>query len=263
MRHDIGLAEDDATDTLAHVGEAHREALDIGDHGRRVIARCARRSIRDLWIQDAFSFAFAGFAFGAGLIGTAAAAMSTPARDAAFAPSPAAIPATSGPGTLPFCGDFDMRIARDGTWFYHGSPIGRKPLVKLFASVLRRETDGSYWLVTPFERGRIAVDDAPFLAVELTVEGSGSDQILVLRTNLDETVAIAPERPLRVAEDAATGEPSPYVLVRAGRDGRPGLEALIARPVFYQLVELAVADPADPERLGVWSKGAFFALGRT
>jgi len=85
----------------------------------------------------------------------------------------------------------------------------------------------------------------------------------VLRTNLDETVAIGPGQPLRVAEDAHTGEPSPYVLARAGRDGRPGLEALIARPVFYELVELAVADPADPQRLGVWSKGAFFALGRT
>jgi hypothetical protein len=160
-----------------------------------------------------------------------------------------------------------MRIARDGTWFYHGSPIGRKPLVKLFASVLRRETDGSYWLVTPVERGRIVVDDAPFVAVALDVEdgaeGGGRDQILVLRTNLDESVAIGPERPLRVAEDARTGEPSPYVLVREGKDGRPGLEALIARPVFYQLVELAVPDQADPQRLGVWSKGTFFALGRT
>ena len=163
---------------------------------------------------------------------------------------------------MPFCGDLDMRIARDGTWFYHGSPIGRKPLVTLFASVLRRETDGSYWLVTPVERGRIAVDDAPFLAVELTAHGAGGDQILVLRTNLDEMVELGPERPLRVAEDARTGEPSPYVLVRPGREGRPGLEALIARPVFYQLVELATADADDPTRLGVWSKGAFFALGR-
>lgn len=163
---------------------------------------------------------------------------------------------------MPFCGDFDMRIARDGTWFYHGSPIGRKPLVTLFASVLRRETDGSYWLVTPVERGRIAVDDAPFVAVELTASGAGRDQILVLRTNLDELVELGPERPLRVAEDARTGEPSPYVLVRPGREGRPGIEALIARPVFYQLVELATADPDDPTRLGVWSKGAFFALGR-
>jgi hypothetical protein len=163
---------------------------------------------------------------------------------------------------LPFCGDLDMRIARDGTWFYHGSPIGRKPLVKLFASVLRREHDGTYWLVTPVERGRIVVDDAPFLGVELDASGAGADQILVLRTNVDDSVAIGPDHPLRVAEDAASGEPSPYVLVRRGRDGRPGLEARLARPVFYELVERAVPDPHDPARLGVWSSGAFFALGR-
>jgi hypothetical protein len=208
------------------------------------------------------SFAFARFAFGSFIAtGVAVVAMSTTAGVVAVAPSPAASQTPSGASSLPFCGDFDMRIARDGTWFYHGSPIGRKPLVKLFASVLRRETDGSYWLVTPVERGRIAVDDAPFLAVDLTPQGAGSDQILVLRTNLDESVAIGPDRPLRVSEDARTGEPSPYVLVRDGRDGRPGLEALIARPVFYQLVELAVPDQADPQRLGVWSNGAFFALG--
>jgi hypothetical protein len=190
--------------------------------------------------------------------------MSTHARDAAeFARGQAGAVSAAGSGPLPYCGDFDMRIARDGTWFYHGSPIGRKPLVKLFASVLRREADGSYWLVTPVERGRIAVDDAPFVAVELTAQGSGSGQVLAFRTNLDETVEAGPGRPLRVSEDAASREPSPYVLVRPGREAQLGLEALIARPVFYQLVELAVPDPADPGRLGVWSKGAFFALGRT
>ncbi len=171
-------------------------------------------------------------------------------------------PAALSQGTLPICGDFDMRIARDGTWFYHGSPIGRKPLVKLFASVLRREHDGSYWLVTPVERGRIAVDDAPFVAVELTATGSGRDQILVFRTNLDETITVGPAFPIRVVEDASTGEPTPYVVARSGRDGQPGLDALIARAAFYQLVELAVEDPADSRRLGVWSGGAFFALGR-
>src|SRR6185295_20248394 len=93
----------------------------------------------------------------------------------------------SGPrlSDLPSCGDFDMRIARDGTWFYRGSPIGRKPLVKLFSTVLRRE-DGEYWLVTPVERGRILVDDAPFVAVEVTATGRGRDQILVFRTNVDD-----------------------------------------------------------------------------
>ncbi len=161
---------------------------------------------------------------------------------------------------LPFCGDFQIRIARDGTWFYQGTPIGRKPLVKLFASVLRREADGDYWLVTPFERGRIKVDDAPFVAVECDVEGDGRSQRLVFRTNLDETVTAGPAHPLRVVEtpahDGRPAEPSPYVLVR------PGLEALISRPVFYQLVEQAVPDPADPRVLGLWSDGRFFRLGQ-
>jgi len=154
---------------------------------------------------------------------------------------------------LPFCGDFAIRIGRDGTWYYQGTPIGRKPLVKLFASVLRREADGTYWLVTPAERGRIVVDDAPFVAVECEPKGRGREQVLAFRTNLDEWVEAGPERPLRVAESA--GEPSPYVLVR------PGLEALIARPVYYQLAELAVPDPEDPQALGLWSKGRFFRLG--
>lgn len=173
--------------------------------------------------------------------------------------SPDAAPDRAGP-SLPFCGDFAMRIARDGTWFYQGTPIGRKPLVKLFASVLRREADGDYWLVTPYERGRIVVEDAPFVAVECDVEGSGEAQRLVFRTNLDELVEAGPAHPIRVVERPAAGgrpaEPSPYVLVR------PGLEALIARPVFYQLVERAVPDPADPAALGLWSGGRFFRLGR-
>lgn len=161
---------------------------------------------------------------------------------------------------LPFCGDFQIRIARDGTWFYQGTPIGRKPLVKLFSTVLRREADGDYWLVTPFERGRIVVEDAPFVAVECDIEGAGERQRLVFRTNIDERVVAGPEHPLRVAlrpaGDGRPEEPSPYVLVRAG------LEALIARPVFYQLVAAAVPDPADPEALGLWSDGVFFRLGR-
>lgn len=161
-----------------------------------------------------------------------------------------------GAPSLPFCGDFDFRIAADGTWFYEGTPIGRKPLVKLFASVLRREEDGSYWLVTPVERGRIVVDDAPFVAVECDVRGTGRAQTLVFTTNLDETVEAGPERPIRVAE-SPDGEPRPYVLVR------PGLEALIARAVFYRLVERAEPDPRDPRALGLWSGGSFFRLGST
>jgi hypothetical protein len=155
------------------------------------------------------------------------------------------------------CGHFNIRIARDGTWFYHGSPITRKPLVQLFASVLQRDDAGRYLLVTPVERGLIDVDDAPFTAVALDVAGSGRAQRLVFRTNLDEEVGAGADHPIRVAENAATGEPSPYIRVR----GR--LEALIARPVFYELVELGVGERRNgAEVFGVWSGGQFFPLGR-
>ncbi len=154
------------------------------------------------------------------------------------------------------CGDFDMRIARDGTWFYHGSSIGRKPLVKLFASVLNRDEEGVYWLTTPVEKGRVVVDDAPFLAVELTVDGEGHDQALRFRTTLDDEVTADSDHRLRVALDPETGEPSPYVLVR----GR--LEALINRSVFYELVERGVEEIVAGETVfGVWSAGCFFSLG--
>ena len=152
-------------------------------------------------------------------------------------------------------GDLDMRIARDGTWFYRGSPIARQRLVKLFASVLQREEDGSYWLVTPVERGRVAVEDAPFLAVEVNSEGAGRDRRLSFRTNLDEIVAAGPEHRLRV-ETGANGEPTPYLLVR------PGLEARLNRPVFYELVDLADAERGDTGgAFGLWSDGVFFDLG--
>ncbi len=151
------------------------------------------------------------------------------------------------------CGDFGIRIARDGTWFYHGSPIGRKPLVKLFAKVLRRDEAGQYWLITPVERGMIVVDDAPFVAVELSISGSGRDQRLTFRTNLDDEVSVDADHPIRVVENSASGEPSPYVLVR------DNLEALISRAVFYQLVDLGVEEGSQ---FGVWSAGRFFALGQ-
>lgn len=155
------------------------------------------------------------------------------------------------------CGDLDMRIARDGTWFYHGSPIGRKKLTKLFSTILSRDEDGEYWLTTPVEKGRVVVDDAPFVAVALDVEGAGSAQSLRFRTNLDDEVTADAKHPIRVALDHCTGEPSPYVLVR----GR--LEALIARTVFYQLVEIGVEETLGDETLfGVWSAGCFFPLGR-
>ncbi len=160
------------------------------------------------------------------------------------------------PGMIESCGDFGIRIARDGTWYYQNSPIKRLPLVKLFASVLRREADGDYWLVTPAERGRIEVEDAPFVAVELEAEGQGRDQSLTFRTNLDDKVVAGESHPLRVATDPGTGEPRPYILVK------PGLEALLLRPVFYHLIERGQETTVDGAPLfGVWSNGKFFPLG--
>jgi uncharacterized protein len=169
---------------------------------------------------------------------------------------PAGTGAAGGAGRQPLdCGHFDIAIARDGTWFYRGSPIGRMPLVRLFSTVLRRESDGSFWLQTPVERGRIDVEDAPFVAVELTRRGEGRQQELIFRTNVDDTVAAGAEHPLRVVDDAAGG-PNPYILVRNG------LEARLNRPVFYELVELGREERVgDATLFGVWSKGTFFPLG--
>ncbi|WP_369959093.1 DUF1285 domain-containing protein [Pseudomonas benzenivorans] len=154
-----------------------------------------------------------------------------------------------------FCGDIDMRIARDGSWFYMGTPIGRKPMVRLFSTILRRDGD-DYFLVTPVEKVGIRVDDAPFVAVTLRVEGEGEGQALYFTTNVEDEVLAGAEHPLRVELDAGTQEPAPYVHVRAN------LEALVHRNVFYQLVELAVPREIDGQTwLGVWSAGAFFPLG--
>lgn len=151
----------------------------------------------------------------------------------------------------PYCGDIGMVIRRDGTWMYQGSPIGRKPLVRLFSRVLRRDADGSHFLVTPVEKIDIAVEDAPFLAVEMEVTGSGDAQRLVFRTNVDDVVECGPDHPLRFEVEEGSGGLKPYLLVR----GR--LEALVTRAVYYDLVELAV-DNGD--RLGIWSAGQFFEL---
>ncbi len=152
-------------------------------------------------------------------------------------------------------GAFDIRIAADGTWFYHGSPIGRKSLVRLFSNVLYRDAQGSYWLVTPVEQGRIEVEDAPFTAVELATLGDGRDRVLRFRTNVDDWVEADAEHPIRVAHHPSTGEPRPYVLVR----GR--LEARILRPVFYDLVaQGAPRTIGEATRYGVCSKGTFFPL---
>ena len=161
------------------------------------------------------------------------------------------------------CGRFDIRIDRNGGWHYRNSPIGRKELVCLFASVLKREADGSYWLETPVERGRIAVEDAPFVAVEMCWhdcvpedEAAGKPrQCLSFRTNLDEIVTANADHPIRVHLCPRTREPRPYVLVR------PGLEAKINRAVFYELVALAQPETLEGrEVLGVWSEGVFFPI---
>lgn len=157
-----------------------------------------------------------------------------------------------------FCGDIDMRIARDGTWYYMGSPIGRQRMVKLFSTVLRRDEDGKTYLVTPVEKLGIIVDDAPFVAVEADIFNARTpDQTVVFRTNVDEQIIAGPDHPIRVEVNDETGEPSPYVLVR------DRLWALINRPVFYQLVEAGEERDVDGEtRLGIVSQGQFFEIGR-
>jgi hypothetical protein len=158
----------------------------------------------------------------------------------------------------PFCGDLDMRIASDGTWFYLGTPIGRLALVKLFASVLRRDGD-RYFLVTPVEKCGIVVDDAPFLAVEMRLDpepkGRGQGQVLRFRTNVDDWVACGPEHGLRFVTDPATQGIKPYLHVRRG------LWAKIARPLLYDLVELGEERLIDGRPMfGVSSMGVFFAM---
>ena len=152
--------------------------------------------------------------------------------------------------TPPFCGNLDMRIARDGTWFYQGTPIGRPALVRLFSTILRRDGD-DYFLVTPVEKVGITVDDAPFVAVDVEAEGAGQDQTLRFETNVGDHVTAGPDHPIRVDRDPETGEPAPYVLVRAN------LEALIDRKSFYRLVE--IGDRQDGW-FGLWSGGAFFRI---
>lgn len=156
----------------------------------------------------------------------------------------------------PYCGDLDIRIAADGTWYYLKTPIGRKALVKLFSSVLRREDDGRYYLVTPVEKIGITVDDAPLFAVEMQVLGEGRRQILRFRTLTDDWSEAGPAHPLRFAS-GVEGALRPYVHVRHG------LEALVARSVYYDLAELAVEEEVDGRKLfGLWSSGQFFAMAR-
>jgi hypothetical protein len=151
----------------------------------------------------------------------------------------------------PFCGDIDMRIAQDGTWFYMNSPIGRKPLMKLFASVLRHDDDGKYYLVTPVEKCGIRVEDAPFVAIRMTVEGKGRRQVIHFETNTDDAVTVDDGHPLRFADEAGTGGLKPYVRVRAN------LEALVSRALFYDLV---ASGTVENGWYGVWSSGRFYPM---
>ncbi|ESR23160.1 DUF1285 domain-containing protein [Lutibaculum baratangense] len=152
-----------------------------------------------------------------------------------------------------YCGDLDIRIAADGSWHYLGTPIGRQRLVRLFASVLRRDEDGRTYLVTPVEKIGITVDDAPFLAVEMAVEGEGKAQSVSFRTNVDDVVTVSADHPLRFVAEPGTGGIKPYVLVR----GR--LEALVTRALLYDLAELAV-EAEGHGGPGIWSEGAFFPM---
>lgn len=152
------------------------------------------------------------------------------------------------------CGKIDMRIARDGKWFYHGTPIPRKEMVCLFASTLTRRPDGSYWLITPCEEAEIEVEDVPFLAVEMFSCNCGRQRNISFRTNVDELVTLDRPGQLRLCRKAE-GNP-PYLTVR------DGIEARLTRSLYYELVGIGVEEVVDGERLyGVWSKGIFFPLG--
>ena len=153
-----------------------------------------------------------------------------------------------------FCNDIDIRIAADGTWFHEGGPIGRKNLVKLFASVLERDDAGDYWLTTPVERARIQVDDAPFVAVEMQASGSGRDQRLTFRTNIDSEILADSAHPLTFRA-RPNGDPAPYLSLGGG------LSALVIRAVYYELVAHGVTERRDGEdQFGVWSAGNFFVF---
>lgn len=151
----------------------------------------------------------------------------------------------------PYCGDIGMAIRRDGVWMYQRSPIGRKPLVRLFSRVLRKDEDGRTYLVTPVEKVDVAVEDAPFLAVEMAVSGTGTEQLLTFRTNVDDVVRCDPAHPLRFEVEAGSDGLKPYLLVR----GR--LEALLTRAIYYDLVEIAAE---NGDEFGVWSGGTFFVM---
>ncbi|WP_233342264.1 DUF1285 domain-containing protein [Maricaulis salignorans] len=150
-----------------------------------------------------------------------------------------------------YCGEMDMVIKRDGSWWHEGKRITRQPLSRLFSTILRKDDDGVHYLVTPVEKIAIKVEVAPFVAVRVDATGEGEAQSLIFTTNFDDLAEAGPEHPINVRIDPVTGEPTPLVRIRGG------LDALMTRPVFYELAELAVEHDGVT---GVWSGGAFFAL---
>lgn len=155
-----------------------------------------------------------------------------------------------------YCGEMDMVIKADGSWWHEGSPLTRRGLIDLFASILRKDADGETYLVTPVEKIKIAVERAPFVAVRVDIEGEGKSQRIFFTTNLDDVVEAGPESPIRVETDPETLEPAPFVTIR----GR--LEAALKRSVFYELVEHAVErDTDEGKQLGIWASCTFFPLG--
>lgn len=156
-----------------------------------------------------------------------------------------------------YCGDIDMEIRADGSWWHEGVRIGREKLVRLFSTILRKDPDGQIYLVTPYEKIIVHVEDAPFLAVRVDRAGTpGPEQTLAFTTNVGDITLAGPDAALRVETDPETLEPAPYVRVRAA------LDAKITRPAFYELAEMVVPNPEDGGRsLGVWSQGVFFPIG--
>lgn len=153
-------------------------------------------------------------------------------------------------------GDIQMEIRGDGSWWHEGSKIKRERLVKLFSRILRKDPDGQIYLVTPYEKVIVHVEDAPFVAVRVDRAGEpGMSQTLAFTTNLGDVALAGAETPIRVDTDPETQEPSPYILVRGG------LEAKLSRPVFYELADMAEAFEGAAGQLGVWSQGQFFELG--
>jgi hypothetical protein len=240
---DLALPENHPSDPLADERKPLTELFEFAEELARVLGR----------LGDGFGEAQERHSLPDTIGRTALNEQRTPAAgDSPAAARPAAAPARRVPVD---CGSFGIHIARDGTWWHDGTPFTRPKLVKLFATVLQRDEAGTYWLSTPAERGTITVEDAPFTAVELEPRGTGRKQILIFRTNIDDIVEAGADHPIRVAYDRASGEPSPYLLVR----GR--LEALLTRAVFYQLVELGAEEEFEGKaRFGVWSRGTFFPL---